>query len=66
MESTREVIPFDQGAAAYRGRVNFNENPFPSDTWQHREWYDGWQNASECDPDESYDWNALQFKALND
>ncbi|NIF40108.1 hypothetical protein F3J14_04170 [Burkholderia sp. Tr-862] len=61
MDSPNEVLPFDQGGEAYCARVDFSANPFPPGTWQHGEWYDGWQNASECDPDESYDWGALRF-----
>jgi hypothetical protein len=62
MSTEPDLIPFDQGAEAYRRKEKFDVNPFPSDSWQHREWYDGWHNASECDPDESYDWIASKFK----
>ena len=62
MTSANDLIPFDQGAEAYRRRQNFDANPFPPDTWQRREWDDGWENARECDPDESYDWSTSRFK----
>ncbi len=64
MVVTPEPIPFDQGAEAYRRRVNFSANPFPPETWQHGEWDDGWWNACECDPDESYDWATSKFKEV--
>lgn len=62
MSSTTNELPFDEGADAYRSKRNADANPYTGGSWQHDEWFDGWKNANECDPDDSYDGLESRFK----
>ena len=57
-----EALPFDQGRRAYKDRKSEDDNPYPESSWQHDEWWKGWNDAAECDPDESWDWTQNKFK----
>lgn len=61
-----EVLPFDEGAQAYRDRKTPDSNPYPedkdhADNWKHEEWWLGWSQEEECDG-ESWDWETDSFK----
>ncbi|WP_213781762.1 hypothetical protein [Caballeronia sp. dw_276] len=62
MPTLTNVLPFDERAGVYRRRQNTDANPYVAGTWQHGEWFDGWKNANECDPDDGYDWLESRFK----
>lgn len=56
-----EVLPFDEGATAYKSRVPFTLNPYDEADWKHSEWDKGWVAESDMDDSDSYDWPSNTF-----
>ncbi|MGR5287042.1 hypothetical protein ACP3V5_17130 [Vibrio maritimus] len=51
-----EVLPYDQGAIAYKSRVPLTSNPYKPSAWESVEWDKGWMAESDIDDSDSYDW----------
>lgn len=43
-----QLTPYEQGYRAYNERAGLSSNPFPSDSKEHEQWFNGWmQNDRE-------------------
>ena len=58
--SDSEILPFDEGAQAYRDRKKPDSNPYTEKDWKHSEWWLGWSQEEECDG-ESWNWETDSF-----
>ncbi|OEE37246.1 hypothetical protein A1QO_03850 [Vibrio genomosp. F10 str. ZF-129] len=57
-----EILPYDQGAKAFRNRIVLGLNPYNVGDWQHDEWSKGWLAESDINSDVEYDYLADKFK----
>ena len=48
-------LPADEGREAFHSGKTLDDNPYPGNTWQHEEWYFGWECEEQCN-DGLYDW----------